>query len=147
MQRRSLRVPVIAAAALAVVGATPTARSDHAAGDGILATPQRISTTVVVRNHNPLDIEVVAVTESGRRYELGSVHSGAGRAFDLPRDVCESSDPFRLKIYSIGRKVGPSVVNRYLEAVKTNPLSPDTGGEIVLQVLSPLSASFIDRSP
>jgi hypothetical protein len=146
MQKSSFWIPVIAAAALAVVGATPTGHSDAVFADNPEVTPQRITATVFVRNHNSLDVEVVAVTEAGRRFRLGSVYSGAGREFELPADVCDGSDPFRLKVYSIGRKVGPSVANHYLEAVKTQPLSPNSG-EIVLQVHSPLSASFIERGP
>jgi len=136
---------VIAAVALAVVGATPTGSTPAVSDDNPEHVQQQDQTTVLVRNHNSLDVEVVAVTERGRRFRLGAVFSGAGRSFDLPRDLCQGNDPFRLKVYSIGRKVGPSVVNHYLEAIKTQPLSPNAGGEIVLQVQSPLSDSYIDR--
>jgi hypothetical protein len=147
MQKSSIGIPVIAAAALAVVAATPTGYSDSALTGCPKTTPQRVPTTVLIRNHNPLDVEVFAVTEAGRRYRLGSVQSGAGRTFDLPRGLCECGDLYRLKVYSIARNVGPSLANRYLDAVKTQPLSVDRDGEIVLQVQRPLSASFIDRGP
>jgi hypothetical protein len=147
MQKSRFRIPVIVAVALAVVGATPTGRADSHGSDNPEITPQRTEATIQVRNHNSLDVEVVAVTEAGRRFRLGAVHGGAGRTFALPRDVSEGGNPFRLKVYSIGRKIGPSVVNHYLEAVKTPLLSPNADGEIVLQVQSPLSNSFIDRGP
>ena len=147
MQRSSFGIPIIAAAAFAAVGATPTGHSGSVPEDCPETTPQRVPTSVVVRNHNPLDVEVVAVTEAGRRFRLGSVQSGTRRTFDLPRGLCERGDLYRLKVYSIARKLGPSVANRYLDAVKTQPLSVDTDGDIVLQVHSPLSASFIDRGP
>jgi hypothetical protein len=116
MQRSKFRFPMVAAAALAVVGATPTGQSASLYPDNPDATPQK---TVLVRNHNSLDVEVVAVTEAGRR--------------------------FRLKVYSIGQKVGPSLVNHYVDAVKTQLLSSSVEGELVLQVHSPLANSFIDR--
>ena len=81
MQRSKFRFSMVAAAALAVVGATPTGQSASLYPDNPNATPQK---TVLVRNHNSLDVEVVAVTEAGRRFRLGAVHRGAGRTFILP---------------------------------------------------------------
>ena len=142
MQRSKFRFPMVAAAALAVVGATPTGQSASLYPDNPDATPQK---TVLVSNHNSLDVEVVAVTEAGRRFRLGAVRRGAGRTFTLPRGVTDNSSRFRLKVYSIGQKVGPSLVNHYVDAVKTQLLSSSVEGELVLQVHSPLANSFIDR--
>lgn len=147
MQRSIFRVPVMATAALAVVGATPAGQTLSIDSDNALVHRQRAEVTVLVRNHNSLDVEVVAVTEAGRRFRLGTVHRGVRRTFVLPRDVTDRNSQFRLKVYSIGRRIGPSLVNHYLEAVKTQPLSAGAGGEIVLQVQSPLASSFVDRGP
>ena len=148
MQRSIFRIPVIATVALAVVGATPTGQSGSVLAEDVEVVPQLSPTTVIVTNYNPLDIDVVAITEAGRRYRLGSVRgNGGGRSFDLPRDLCEANDLFRLKIYSIGRSMGPSLLTHYLQAVRTLPLAPNTESEIVLRVRSPLTQSFIDQGP
>ncbi len=147
MKRSNFGIPVVAAAALAVVGATPTGHTEVLGFDSPEVTPQPVPTTVTINNHNSLNVEVVAVTESGRRFRLGSVRRGAERTFDLPDCVCEGTGLFRLKIYTVGRKLGPSWLEYPLEAVKTRPISPATGGDLVLQVQSPLSDSFIDHGP
>ena len=146
MQNSKYRIPLVAAAALALVGATPTGHHPSSFPDNPTDTPQSSETTIVVRNHNSLDVEVVAVTEAGKRFRLGSVNRGAARTFELPECVEESNQQFRLKVYSIDRPAAPSIVNHYLDAVKTQLLSSSVGGEIVLQVHSPLSDSFIDRA-
>ena len=66
----------------------------------------------MVRNHNSLDVDVVAVTEAGRRFLLGSVRHGAGRTFFLPPAVTDGNSRFRLKVYSIDRLAGPAPVVR-----------------------------------
>ena len=147
MQKHRFSIPAVAAAALVVVGATPAINTNPIDPDHPQITQQQSAATIVVRNHNSLDIEVVAVTEAGRRYPLGAVNAGAGRAFSLPEALLEGQEQYRLKVYSIGRKMGATVTNHYLEAVKTQLLSPRSGDEIVLQVHSPLSSSFIDRGP
>ena len=147
MQRSKFQFPVVAAAALAVVGATPIGHPASIYDENPTGPPQTTVATVLVRNHNSLDVEVVAVTEAGRRYRLGAVNRGAGRTFVVPQGISANSDRFRLKVYSIGRQVGPSLVNHYVDAVKTQLLSSSGGEEIVLQVHSPLSNSFIDRGP
>jgi len=146
MKKSWIRIPVLAAAAFAVFGATPAASQSQ---DVIAssALPRQVDKTVVVRNHNSLDVEIVAVTEAGRRFPLGAVNHGSGRTFVLPRALSESGNSFRLKIYSIAPKVGPSITTRYLGAVKTQLLSPSSTGSIVLQVQSPLASTFIDRGP
>ncbi len=145
MQKSKLGIPVVAAAALAVVGATPTGQSASNYPDVAAVTRRNIEATVLVRNHNSLDVEIVAVTEVGRRFRLGSVRRGGGRTFVLPRGVTENSNQYRLKVYAIGQQVGPSLVNHYVDAVKTQLLSSSVDGELVLQVHSPLASSFIDR--
>lgn len=145
MQRSKFRISMVAAAALAVVGATPTGQSESNYPDNVAVTRRHTEATVLVRNHNSLDVEVVAVTEVGRRFQLGSVRRGSGRTFVLPRGVTDNSNQYRLKVYTIGQQGGPSLVNRYVDAVKTQLLSSSVGGELVLQVHSPLANSFIDR--
>ncbi len=145
MQKSKFRLPVVAAAALAVVGATPTGPAVPSHPDNPADTPNSSEATVLVRNQNSSDVDVVAVTETGRRFLLGAVRQGAGRTFVLPRAVTDGSCRFRLKVFSIDRLMGPSSVNQYVDAAKTQPLSVQAGGEIVLQVQNPLANSFIDR--
>jgi hypothetical protein len=145
MRKSTLRVPAIAAAALAVVGAAPAGHALSVNPNNPADIQQGAQVTVLVRNHNALDVEVVAVNESGRRFQLGAVHADAGRTFVLPRDLTDGDGQFRLKVYTVDRLVGSHLVKHYLEAVKTQPLSLSAGNEIVLQVQSRLANSFIDR--
>ena len=112
MQKSKFRIPLVAAAALAVVGATPTGNGLSSFPDNPTDTLQRVGTTIVVRNHNSLDVEVVAVTEAGRRFQLGAVHRGAGRTFVLPQGVTEGNHQFRLKVYSIGHRWSTTISMR-----------------------------------
>jgi len=144
MKRSSYRIPVIASAALAVVGAAPAGHSVSDHPNNPADVPQQAEATVLVRNHNPLDVEVVAVTDAGRRFRLGEVNGDAGGTFVLPQTLTDGSGQFRLKVYSLETRVGSFLVNRYLEAVNTQPLSVSPGSAIVLQVVSPLRNSFVD---
>jgi hypothetical protein len=130
--RRSLLV----AAAIAALAMIPA---------GASATPDNPDATVLVRNYNSLDVQVFAVTEAGKRFELGTVNRGAERSFVLPDRLMEGGMPFRLKIYSLARATPASVIDNHVAGVKTQLLSPTDGEQILLNVKSPLITSFIDR--
>ena len=124
------------------VPASATGPGEHE--DPILKT-DATNTQIVIRNYNSLDVQIFAVTEGGKRYELGTVKRGAERSFDGPERLVESGVEFRLKIYSLARAVPPSVIDNHVAGVKTQPLSMTVGEELRIMVRSPLVSSFVER--
>jgi hypothetical protein len=90
-------------------------------------------------------VQIVAVTEAGKRYRLGTVNHSSERTFDVPDCLIDSGVEFRLKIYSLARTMPASVVDNHIAGVKTQPLTITADEEILLLVKSPLVTSFIDR--
>jgi len=133
------RLSLLAAAAIAF--AAPIPASPAQAVD----TPPGSDATVLVKNHNSLDVQIFAVTECGKRFELGTVNRNSERSLALPERLLDEATPFRLKIYSLARALQAEYRPKQLAAVKTQPLSPAVGEEIQLNIRSPLVASFIDR--
>ncbi len=142
MQRVKKCHPMFLAALAATLATAPaSATSQPVTPDN----PPDADATVVVRNYNSLDVQVFAVTEEGKRYELGTVHRASERTLEIPEGLVANSTPFRLKIYSIARAMPASVVDNHVAGVKTQVLEIADGDEIQLTVKSPLVASFIDR--
>jgi hypothetical protein len=144
MQTAKARLPVIAAAIISMIAATPANAAVPADKDPI-RKPDATETQVVIRNYNSLDVQIVAVTEAGKRYRLGTVNRSSERTFDVPDCLIDSGVEFRLKIYSLARAVPASVVDNHVAGVKTQPLTMTEGEEIRLVVKSPLATSFIER--
>jgi hypothetical protein len=139
MQEVKTRYSLLVAAAAAVLLTVPASASVT------FDNPRDVETTVVVRNYNSLDVQVFAVTESGKRFELGTVNQGAERTFALPGRLTNSDQPFQLKVYSLARAVPPSLIDNHVAGVKSRLLSPKDGDQIVLNIRTPLVESFIDR--
>ncbi len=144
MQKSSIGVTLVAAVALTVLGAAPAEEAPTDDPAKVSDVQQQTEQTLLVRNHNSLDVEVVAMSEMGRRFRLGVVNHGGGRTFVLPKGVADAGAPFRVKVYSIARKIGASVFDHYLQAVMTQPLSAAGAGPIVLHVKCPLTDSFVE---
>lgn len=138
MQEVKTRYSLLVAAAAAVFLAVPASAS--VANDN----PRDVDATVVVRNHNLLDVQVFAVTESGKRFELGTVNQGAERTFALPSRLMDTNQPFRLRIYSVTKAVPPSLNYNQIAGVRTKLLSLTDGQKLTLNVRSPLVDSFTD---
>lgn len=139
MQKAKARHSLLVVAAAAVLMTLPASASVT------FDDPPKTEVTVVVRNFNTLDIEIVAVTESGKRFEVGTVTRGAKRTLALPNRLMASDQPFRLKIYSVASAVPPSIIDNRVAGVRTKLLSPADGEEILLNVRSPLIDSHLDR--
>lgn len=144
MQKNNIGVILVAAVALAVLGAAPVEEASTNVSPEVSGVQQQTGPSLLVHNHNSLDVEVVAMSEPGRRFRLGVVNRGGGRTFALPEGLSEGGAPFRVKVYSIARKIGPSVFDHYLQAVMTQPLSAAGAGPIVLHVKCPLTDSFVE---
>ncbi len=144
MQTAKARLQVIAAAIISMIAATPANAAVPADKDPI-RKPDATETQVVIRNYNSLDVQIVAVTEAGKRYRLGTVNRNSERTFDVPDCLVDSGVEFRLKIYLLARAVPASVVDDHVAGVKTQPLTMTEGEEIRLVVKSPLATSFIER--
>ena len=147
MQMSRFRIPVIAVAAMAVVGATPADKAASAQPYTAIDTAATVTATVVVHNDNWQDVEVVALTDAGKRFRLGEVARGLERSFSFPDALVDGKCQFRLKVYSIDNQVGSLLATRYLGAVQTKPLSVSAGSEIVMHITDPLGESFIAPTP
>jgi hypothetical protein len=133
------------AAALVAVSGTSAANAITSDRKDVLDIPQGPDATVVVRNYNnSLRVEIHAVTEAGRRFQLGVVNQASERTFELPDRLADGSTQFRLKVYSFVPPDPRSAVRDYREGVKTRPLFMTAGEKIVLIVANPLARSFID---
>lgn len=144
MHTAKARLPVVAAAIISMIAATPANAAPTTDKDPI-RMPDATETQVVIRNYNSLDVQIVAVTEAGKRYRLGTVNRSSERSFEVPDCLIGTGVEFRLKIYSLARAVPPSVVENHVAGVKTQPLTMTEGEEIRLVVKSPLATSFIER--
>jgi len=137
------RMPVVAAAFLALLAAMPASAAVPTDPGDALDTPQGTShATVEILNDHWTDVEVYAVTEAGRRYRLGFVSSSSMQNFQLPRWLVDARTPFRIKVYSFEHRAG-SALAHYLEGVKTRVLTPNAGEEITIWLTSNLSESAI----
>jgi len=139
MQKVKTRHSVLVAAAAAVLLAVPASASVT------IDNPRDTDATIVIRNYNSLDVQVFAVTESGKRFELGIVNRGKEREFALPDRLKDTNQPFRLRIYSVARAVPPSLIDNHVAAVRTKLFSLADGEKLMLNVRSPLIDSFVDR--
>ncbi|UCG86888.1 MAG: hypothetical protein JSW71_23850 [Gemmatimonadota bacterium] len=138
------RLPVVAAAFLALLAAMPanaTVPTDPAVA---LDTAQSTSDAIVeIRNDNPREVEVYAVTEeTGRRYLLGYVWPSSTRTLQLPDRLVDADTPFRIKVYSFEHTARSALMD-YLEGVKTKVLTAKAGDKISLWLGDPLSQSAI----
>ncbi len=141
MQNAKNRQTLLIAAAIAVLAAVPASASVTP------LDPVVTDATVVVRNFNSRDVRVFAVTETGERFELGTVQRSSKRSFKVPDRLLNANEPFVLKIYSLERPMPPSIIDNVVAGVKTQLLSPTNGEEITLTLRIPLTESFIDRNP
>jgi hypothetical protein len=140
MQKAKFHQALLVAAAIAVLAAVPASASVTP------PNPAVSEATVVVRNFNSRDVRVVAVTETGKRFELGTVQRSSKRAFKVPDRLLNENEPFVLKVYSLERPTPPSIIDHVVSGVRTQLLSPKNGEEITLNLRIPLTESFIDRS-
>lgn len=139
MLSHQTRRAVLAAAALLLLAGLPALAEGPES-----PVPQGTPATVSVHNYNTLDVEVYAVTESGRRFRLGAVNRISQRALALPDQLTDGTTEFRLKIYSFRPREAASAYRRYLQGVKTNPLSAKAGELIPLIVTDPLVNSYVN---
>lgn len=114
---RPLRcMPTLAWLPVILTVATPamlTGQDETPAGTTAEAVASLPDPTVIVANHNWLDVHVYASRRAGGRVSLGVVTSNTTREFELPSrflaaggDVHVIADP----IGSVGRYVTPSIV-------------------------------------
>jgi len=130
-------------ALLTVLGVLPLSAAVPAGRTETPDATKDSEATVVVCNHNSLDVVVYAVSEAGRRFRLGIVQRTSDQALNLPDQLADGSTEFRLRIYSLRPSHAAATTRGYLQAVKTNPLSAQAGDEIMLYVMRPLAESFI----
>ncbi len=143
MVARKARIPVVAAAFLALLAAMPASAAVQTDPGDALDTPQGTShVTVEILNNHWTDVEVYAVTEAGRRYRLGFVSPSSTRTLQLPHQIVDARTPFRIKVYSFEHRAG-SALAHYVEGVKTRVLTPTAGEEITLWLTKNLSESAI----
>ena len=143
MLANRIRFSLGTAALLTVLGGLPLGAAIPTDRTEAPDTPKDNNATVVVCNHNSLDVVVYAVSEAGKRFLLGIVQRTSDQALTLPEQLADGSTQFRLRIYSLRPNQAASVTRGYLQAVKTNPLSASAGDEIMLYVMRPLAESFI----
>ncbi len=138
-----IRFSLGAAALLAVLGPLPLGAAVPTDRTETPEAPKNNEATVLVCNHNTLDVVVYAVSEAGKRFRLGTVRGSSNHAMTLPRQLADGSTQFRLRIYSLRPSQAASAARGYLQAVKTNPLAASGGDKIMLYVMRPLTESFI----
>jgi len=143
MLANRIRFCLGAAALLTVLGALPLSAAMPTDRTAAPDTPRENDATVVVCNHNSLDVVVYAVSEAGKRFRLGIVPRTSDQALTLPEQLADGNTQFRLRIYSLRPSQAASITRGYLQAVKTNPLTASAGDEIMLYVMRPLAESFI----
>ena len=143
MHASKARIPMVAAAFLALLVVMPAGAAVPTDPGDALDTPQGTSQAIVeIRNDNSRDVEVYAVTEAGRRYRLGFVSPSSTRTLQLPHQIVDARTPFRIKVYSFEHRAG-SALAHYLEGVKTRVLTPNAGEEITLWLTRNLTESAL----
>jgi hypothetical protein len=143
MLANRIRFSLGTAALLTVLGVLPLSAAIPTGLTETPGAPTDSEATVVVCNHNSLDVVVYAVSEAGRGFRLGIVQRTSDQTLTLPEQLADGSTEFRLRIYSLRPSLAASATRGYLQAVKTNPLSARAGDKIMLYVMRPLAESFI----
>lgn len=139
MEQTTTHQALLAVTAVAMLLTMPVAASEPS------DAPPNPDATVLVRNNNYLDVQIFAVTEAGKRFELGTVTHGRERTFPLPNQLLENNEQFRLKICTLSRGMPTSIIDNHVAAVKTQPLALNPDAQISLTVASRLKNSYVDR--
>ncbi|MEJ2238825.1 MAG: hypothetical protein P8X82_11055 [Gemmatimonadales bacterium] len=106
------------------------------------AQAQGNQATLKVDNRNILDVVVYAVTDSGDRYRLGSVHRLSTADLPIPAELADGATTFRLKVYSY-EKVSYMNVATAHAAVKTQPIVTAPGATLQFLVEARITESHI----
>ena len=143
MLSQKTRLALVAAFAVAAIGATSAnavTRADNPSAN-VAVAPQE--GTLVVDNRNSLDVSVYVVRDDGRRQQLGTVRRLNTRTLTIPSWAIESDGDVRIKVYSLEPTAAYKHVRGTRAGVKTNPLHLDAGATIRLLIEGRLDLSSI----
>ncbi len=97
MLANRFRFSLRAAASMTVLGVLPLGAAIPTFGTEVPDAPKDTEATVVVYNHNSLDVVIYAVSQDGKRFRLGIVQRTSDHALTLPMQLADGNTEFRLR--------------------------------------------------